>query len=56
MNKAKTTKTFRVEYTVERRGNALRKAIEGTNLDAMLKKVEKLDGYNVVLAAEAAAK
>lgn len=53
-NTTKTAKTtFRIEFTVERRGNATRKAIEGTNLDRLMARVEKLDGYNVVVLAGA---
>jgi hypothetical protein len=44
--------TYRVEFTVERRGNPTRKSIEGTNLDKLLARVEKLDGYNVVQSFE----
>jgi hypothetical protein len=44
---------FRVEYTVERNGKATRKAIEGKNLDKLLARVEKADGYNVNVMHEA---
>ncbi len=44
--------TYRVEFTVERRGNATRKAIEGKNLEALLRRVEKLDGFNVQVMTE----
>jgi hypothetical protein len=48
-----TKKTnYRVEFTVERKGKAIRKALEGKNLDKLLKKVEELDGFNVQTSIE----
>jgi len=43
---------FRVEYTVERNGRAVRKAIEGMNVVKLLAKVEKQDGFSVVVSWE----
>lgn len=43
---------YRVEFTVERRGQAVRKSIEGKNLEKLLAKVEKLDGFSVVTSLE----
>lgn len=45
--------TFRVEFTVERRGNAVRKAIEGKSVEKLLARVEKMDGYSVSVVSEA---
>lgn len=40
--------TYRVEFTVDkRRGGAVRKSIEGANLDKLLARVERMDGFNV---------
>lgn len=44
--------TYRVEFTVERRGKATRKSLEGKDLQKLLKRVEKLDGYQVVTSSE----
>ena len=46
--------TYRVTFTIERKGNAVCKAIEGKNLEALLRRVEKLDGYQVQVMAEQA--
>ena len=46
---------FRVEFTVERKSGPVRKAIEGKDLEKLLARVEKLDGYCVEVLAEAPA-
>lgn len=43
---------IRVEFTYERRGKAVRKAIEGRDLDKLMAKVDKVDGYQVVVSYE----
>jgi hypothetical protein len=43
---------FRVEFTVERNGKTSRKKLEGANIDKLMAKVEKLDGYQVVVSKE----
>lgn len=49
----KEVKTVRVEFTVESRsGMTKRVSLEGKNVDKLLKKVEKRDGYNVLVMAE----
>lgn len=43
---------YRAEFTVERKGNTTRRALEGKNLTKLLAKVEELNGYSVNVLAE----
>lgn len=48
----KDHETYRVEFTVERKGRATRRVIEGTNLEKLMARVEKLDGFQVNVLSE----
>ncbi len=42
---------YRVDLTVDRRSGPVRKAIEGKNLDKLLARVERANGYSVEYAS-----
>lgn len=52
MNNGEQT-NWRIEFTVDRKTGPVRKSVEGTNLERLMAKVDKMDGYNIVTLHEA---